>query len=211
MHVRTFAIASFTAAVLAAGSSMLSAQTTAPAGDAKHGYQLFMSLGCYECHNTLGQGSGSRNPGVNPGPNLAPAPIPFAEFTKQVRTPRGSMPPYGAKLASNQDVADMYAYLAAQPPAKDPHSIAVLNAVTTGSSPNTSRGAVVYAANCALCHGAAGQGGIGPALKGESSRKDTAAVTAFIKNPPGGMTKLYPGLLSDNDVAAVATFVETLR
>ena len=191
---------------------MLSAQTTAPAGDAKHGQQLFMVNGCYECHNTLGQGTGSRAPGAGPGPNLAPAPIPYAAFLKQVRTPRVSMPPYDVKLLTNQDVADIYAYLAAQPAPKDPHSIALLNVVTTGSgAPDTSRGAVVFAANCALCHGGAGQGGIGPSLKGESAKKDVGAVAAIVKNPTGGMTKLYPGLLSDSDVAAVATFVESLR
>jgi ubiquinol-cytochrome c reductase cytochrome c subunit len=208
---KTFAIASFITAALAAGASMLSAQTTAPAGDVKHGYQLFMANGCYECHNTLGQGSGSRNPGVNPGPNLAPAPIPYDAFVKQVRTPRQSMPPYDSKLLSNQDLADIYAYLASQPPAPDPHSIALLKNVTTGNAPDTSRGAVVFATNCALCHGGSGQGGIGPSLKGESSRKDAGAVGAFIKSPAGGMPKLYPGLLSDSDVAAVATYVESLR
>lgn len=208
---KTFAIASFIAAALAAGASMLSAQTTAPAGDVKHGQQLFMANGCYECHNTLGQGTGSRAPGAGPGPNLAPAPIPYAAFVRQVRTPRQSMPPYDAKLLKDQDLADIYAYLASQPPAPDPHTITLLKNVTTGTAPDTSRGAVVFAANCALCHGGAGQGGIGPSLKGESSRKDAGAVSAFIKNPSGVMPKLNPGLLSDSDVAAVTTFVESLH
>ena len=211
LRFKTLAIASVIAATLAAGASMLSAQTTAPAGDAKHGYQLFQVNGCYECHNTLGQGSGSRSPGVNPGPNLAPAPMEYAAFVKQVRTPRQSMPPYDVKLLSDQDLTDIYAFLAAQPPAKDPHSIALLNVVTTGTAADTSRGAVVFATNCAACHGASGQGGIGPALKGESARKDAGAVGAFVKNPAPGMPKLYPGLLSDGDVSAVAAYVEGLR
>ena len=56
-----------------------------------------------------------------------------------------------------------------------------------------------------------GQGGIGPSLKNESAHKDTAAATAFIKNPSGGMPKLYPGILSADDVAAVASYIETLQ
>jgi ubiquinol-cytochrome c reductase cytochrome c subunit len=212
MRFKTFAIASFIAAALAAGAGVLSAQTNgAPAGDAKHGFQLFQVNGCYECHNTLGQGTGSRAPGAGPGPNLAPGPIPYAGFVKQVRTPRQTMPPYDAKLLSDQDLADIYAFLASQPPAKDFHSIPVLNSVTVGTATNTSRGAVVFAANCALCHGASGQGGIGPTLKNEGSRKDAGAVAAFVKNPTGGMTKLYPGILSDSDVAAVAGYVESLK
>jgi len=48
-------------------------------------------------------------------------------------------------------------------------------------------------------------------LKGESSRKDVGAVDAFVKNPSATMPKFYPGLLNDADVAAVASFVETLH
>jgi ubiquinol-cytochrome c reductase cytochrome c subunit len=213
-RIKTFAIASFVAAALAGGASVLSAQTTAPpAGDAKHGYQLFQVNGCYECHNTLGQGTGSRAPGAGPGPNLAPAPIPYAAFVRQVRNPRQSMPPYDAKLVSDQDLADMYAFLASQPPAKDPHSIALLKDVTVGTATSTPRGAVVYAANCATCHGGSGQGGVGPALRNESTKKDAAAVAAFVRNPPaaGLMPKLSPGMLSDSDVTAVAAYVETLK
>jgi ubiquinol-cytochrome c reductase cytochrome c subunit len=206
----TFAIASLIAVGAVAGASALSAQPSAPAGDAKHGQQLYVLNGCYECHNYQGQGTGSRKPGQNPGPNLAPGPIPYSAFLTQLRTPRLSMPPYDAHLLSNQDVADIYAYLAAQAPPKDPHTIALLEAVNTGSG-TASHGAVVYSANCAACHGASGQGGIGPSLLGESARKDRAAVAAFIKNPVAPMTKLYPGLLNDNDVAAVATYVESLH
>jgi ubiquinol-cytochrome c reductase cytochrome c subunit len=205
------AIASLIAASLVAGIGTLSAQTTAPAGDAQHGRLVYDTDGCYLCHNYQGQGTGSRKPNQNPGPNLAPAPMPYAAFLKQLRTPRQSMPPYDAKLLSAQDAADIYAFLAAQPPAKDGRSIALLAVVDAGTATGVSRGEVVYSANCALCHGASGQGGIGPALQGESARKPLDTVTAFIKNPPPTMPKLYPGILSDGDLAAVARYVESLR
>lgn len=210
-RLNVWAVGSIVAAALVAGAGMLSAQTTAPAGDVARGHQLFVTEGCYECHDYNGQGSGSRKPGVNPGPNLAPAPIPFAAFIKQVRTPRQSMPPYDASLVTDQGVADIYAYLASQPPVKDAKNIPLLAAVTVGTATNTPAGAVIYSANCAACHGSAGQGGIGPALRGESGRKDAGAVAAFVKSPAAAMPKLYPGLLSDSDVAAVASYVETLR
>jgi ubiquinol-cytochrome c reductase cytochrome c subunit len=209
-QLKAVAIASLIAATLVAGAGMLSAQTTAPAGNAKHGQQVYNADGCYLCHNYQGQGTGSRKPGQNPGPNLAPAPMPYAAYIRQLRKPRLAMPPYDAKILSDQDAADIYAYFASQPVGKDAHSIAVLNVVNagTGTAPH---GAVVYSANCASCHGATGQGGIGPVLKNESARKDTAAATAFIKNPSPGMPKLYPGILSEGDVAAVAAYVETLH
>jgi mono/diheme cytochrome c family protein len=211
LRIKSFAVAAVIAATLLAGAGVLSAQTTAPPGNAKHGQQVYDADGCFLCHNYQGQGTGSRKPGQNPGPNLAPAPIPYAAYIRQLRTPRLAMPPYDAKILSDQDAADIYAYFVSQPAGKDPHSIAVLNVVNAGTATNTPHGAVVYSANCASCHGAAGQGGIGPALKNESARKDAAAATAFIKNPSPGMPKLYPGILSEGDVAAVAAYVETLH
>jgi mono/diheme cytochrome c family protein len=193
-------------------ASMLSAQTAAPAGDAKRGHDLFVAMGCYECHNYQGQASGRRAPGQAPGPNIAPAPIAYSAFLGQLRHPRVAMPPYDAVLLSDADVADIYAYLSSVPAAKDPKTIPVLASVDTGSSTGVTRGQEVFAANCATCHGATAHGtSIAPSLVGESARKDAAAVEAFVKNPPSPMTKLYPGLLNAADVAAVATYVETLH
>lgn len=210
LRTKSIAIASLIAATLVAGAGVLSAQTTAPPGDAKHGQQVYDADGCYLCHNYQGQGTGTRKPNQNPGPNLAPAPIPYAAFLRQLRAPRLAMPPYDAKILSDQDAADIYAYFVSQPPAKDAHSIAVLNVVDAGSG-TAPRGAVTFAANCASCHGASGQGGIGPPLKGESARKDASAVAAYVKSPGPDMPKLYPGLLSEGDVAAVAEYVESLH
>lgn len=209
MRIHLLAVASFVAVMLA-GSAMLSAQTTAPAGDVAHGRQLFETNGCYLCHNHNGLGTGTRRP-INPGPGLAPAPIPYPAFVKQVRTPRGTMPPYDAKLLSDKDLSDIYAFLASQPPAKDARTIPLLNVVNAGSPGNTPYGAVVYYNDCSMCHGASGQGGAGPSLRNESAKRDAAAVAALIRNPPAGMTKLYPGLMSAGDVTAVAQFVETLK
>jgi ubiquinol-cytochrome c reductase cytochrome c subunit len=216
-RITTFVIAAALATTLVASGGALSAQTTssAPPGDAKHGQQLFAVNGCYLCHNYQGQGTGSRKPDQNPGPNLAPGPIPWTAFLTQVRTPRVAMPPYDASILSDHDLADIYAYLESQPPNKDPHTIPLLAAVNQGTVPGgsaaSSRGAEVFAQNCAACHGASGQGGVGPALKGESARKDATAVAAFVKAPISPMPKLYPSVLTDADVTAVATYVETLH
>jgi ubiquinol-cytochrome c reductase cytochrome c subunit len=213
--MRTVVIAALVVAGIACGAGMLGAQPAAPSGDAKRGQQLYVAQGCYECHNYQGQGTGSRRPRQNPGPNIAPAPIPYAAFVTQLRTPRLAMPPYDSKLLSDRDLADIYAFLAAQRPARDPRSIALLAGVSTGSTAGpptaTSRGAEVFAVNCALCHGASGRGGSGPSLIGERARKDTSAAIAFIKNPAPPMPKLYPGVLSDDDVSAVVIYVESLR
>jgi mono/diheme cytochrome c family protein len=85
------------------------------------------------------------------------------------------------------------------------------SAVAT-SAAAASRGARVFAAQCAACHGANGSGGpIGPSLVHERAKKDTAAVIAIVKNPTNAtMPKLFPAQLSAQDVADVAAYVETL-
>ena len=81
----------------------------APRGDATRGRELFMKNMCYTCHGTAGQG-GDRGS----GPRIAYDLWPWEGFVRQVRSPRESMPRYDAKFVGDQDLADIYAYLAAQ-------------------------------------------------------------------------------------------------
>ena len=81
----------------------------APAGNATHGKQIFYDHGCYECHGREGQGS------LVTGARLAPDPIPYESFKSYVRKPTGEMPPYTSKVVPDQDLADIYAYLASRP------------------------------------------------------------------------------------------------
>lgn len=72
-------------------------------------------------------------------------------------------------------------------------------------------GKEVFTRNCSACHGATGtEGGVGPSLKNEKSRKNTDKTIAWIKNPQPPMPKLWPSPLSDKDVADVAAFVQSL-
>jgi mono/diheme cytochrome c family protein len=90
------------------------------------------------------------------------------------------------------------------------------NASATGAAggaavADVAHGKQIFSQNCATCHGATGtEGGVGPSLKDEKSRKDTAAAITWIKDPKPPMPKLYPSPLSEKDVADVAAYVETL-
>ncbi|HEV7969043.1 MAG TPA: cytochrome c [Candidatus Acidoferrales bacterium] len=81
----------------------------APAGKAENGKRLFNKIGCYECHGREGQGS------TMGGPRIAPDPIPYDALARYVRKPTGEMPPYTAKVVSDQDLADIYAFLQSRP------------------------------------------------------------------------------------------------
>ena len=79
----------------------------APSGNAERGHKAFLKYQCYTCHGTVGQGADR-----GAGPKLAPNPFPWAGFEFQVRTPRQDMPPYRQQHLSDQDLADIYAYVA---------------------------------------------------------------------------------------------------
>ena len=95
------------------------AQTPAPpAGNAENGKKLYAQYGCYQCHGYAAQGGA--------GPRLAPRPLVFAAFSKYVRQPSGEMPPYTAKVVSNSQLADVYAFLRSVPPPPPVDSIPLL-------------------------------------------------------------------------------------
>ena len=84
-------------------------------GNAEHGKQIFVSYGCYQCHGYVGQGGAA-------GVRIGPPPISEQAVRNYIRQPSGQMPPYTSKVVSDQDVADIYAYLKSipqPPPAKD--------------------------------------------------------------------------------------------
>jgi ubiquinol-cytochrome c reductase cytochrome c subunit len=105
--------------VAALGAALLGVGAAAAAdaaGDGGHGRQVYMAVGCYQCHGTVGQGS------VASGPRLAPEPMPLASMVQLLRQPLNQMPAYSDKTLSDRDIADIHAYLASipqPPPVKD--------------------------------------------------------------------------------------------
>jgi mono/diheme cytochrome c family protein len=116
------AIAAAVLVVCAAASAPAFAQdNSAPAGNAKAGQQVYKAVGCWQCHGTAGQG------GAITGPRLAPTALPYAAFEQQLRTPQNAMPPYEAKILSNADVANIYAFLKSIPAPKSVQDIPLLS------------------------------------------------------------------------------------
>jgi mono/diheme cytochrome c family protein len=93
--------------LLALASLLIPGAATAEPS-AANGHALFMKVGCYESHGTQGQGGAA-------GPRIAPDPIPFDGLAAFVRTTSGEMPPYTTTLLSDNDLADIYAYLQSIP------------------------------------------------------------------------------------------------
>ncbi len=105
--------------VIAAITTAAQAQNN-PAGDPRQGQILYNSYGCYQCHGYEGQGGRA-------GRRLAPEPLPLAFVSAYLRNPTGQMPPYTEKVVTDEELADIYAFLLGieQPPPVE--SITILN------------------------------------------------------------------------------------
>ena len=118
----------FAAAIICA-AAMLSVATAgaqaqdAPAGDAAKGKAVFLKEACFTCHGRSGQG-GAYN---GPAPILAHTALPFEGFKAQVRNPVDDMPAYSDAVLSDQDIADIYAFVKSLPGSRSPSDIPILN------------------------------------------------------------------------------------
>ena len=81
---------------------------SAAAGRAGVGAESYSAYGCYSCHANEAQG------GMH-GPRLGPDPISFARFAWYIRHPSRTMPPYSTTVLTDRDIADIYAFVEAQP------------------------------------------------------------------------------------------------
>jgi mono/diheme cytochrome c family protein len=65
-------------------------------------------------------------------------------------------------------------------------------------------GAALYKAKCAMCHGAAGEGKMGPAVKGKANVADVVTKGGLAKAPH---TKAMAGV-TDEQAKAIADFLK---
>jgi mono/diheme cytochrome c family protein len=112
MRVLALAMVMMAGSVLAGQTPAPRQDAAAPAGNAANGKKIWTAYGCYQCHGYEGQGGA--------GARLASRPLAFPAFVRYVRRPAQQMPPYTAKVVTDQELADIYAFLLtipAPPPA----------------------------------------------------------------------------------------------
>jgi mono/diheme cytochrome c family protein len=107
-------------AALALTAGPASAQQASPAGNVANGERLYVQVGCYQCHGLAGQGA------LMTGPRVSRTAFSYQGFLARLRHPVNQMPPYEAAILSDQDAADLYAYLQQMPAPRDPGSIPLL-------------------------------------------------------------------------------------
>jgi ubiquinol-cytochrome c reductase cytochrome c subunit len=111
-----------TVAALSAG--LLVGHGGAVAASIDNGKKAFVQHGCWECHGFDGQGSAV----TSGGKVIADTGLPLDAFSAFVRGTNRAMPPFSAKILSDADLADIYAYLESQPKPKPVKDIPLLSA-----------------------------------------------------------------------------------
>jgi mono/diheme cytochrome c family protein len=90
-------------------------------GDPQNGKRLYLRNGCYQCHGQSGQGGLA-------GARLAQTKLTQPAFIAYVRNPApGGMPPYRAKVMSDQELADVFSYIRTFPEPPSAKNIPLLN------------------------------------------------------------------------------------
>jgi len=121
-YFKRLAATAFAAAAFGLGASSVQAQD-APPGDAANGKRLYLADGCFTCHGRSGQG-GAFN---GPAPSLAKTDMPFDGFKAELRDPANDMPAYSMAVLSDQEIADIYAFVQSLPGTHSAKDIAILN------------------------------------------------------------------------------------
>jgi mono/diheme cytochrome c family protein len=120
---RRFALTALSAAALGVSALAVAPAQVSPQGDAAQGKQIYLKDACFTCHGRSGQGGVYRGP----APILARTALPFDGFKALLRDPPGDMPAFSEAVLSDQDAADMYAFLESLPGPRSPKDIRALD------------------------------------------------------------------------------------
>lgn len=207
------------AVTLAAGLSARSAAGQGP-GDPARGGPLYVE-NCAVCHGVSGEGRVGASLQQFPGIRVDAA----LEQTIARGIPGSVMPAFAQEFGgplTAAEVSDLAAYIAAafagtEPLEPLPTYVAPAITPLPQVQGDPSAGAVVYQANCAVCHGADGRGRIGQTLaKAWPSADPSAYIRQVTRDGMAGTTMpawgaARGGPLSDADIADVAAFVLTFQ
>ena len=123
-HLTAFLTAAVVAsAILGFGLTRAAADDEVKAGDPARGKRVYLADGCFECHGRAGQG-GVFN---YPAPALAQIDVPVESFIAFLRAAPNDMPAFSADVLSDQDAADIHAYLRSLPGRKPVKDFPLLN------------------------------------------------------------------------------------
>jgi mono/diheme cytochrome c family protein len=181
---------------LSLGSSWAQGQASVAKSAEKNvenGKRMFASAGCGACHGSQGQGTSM-------APQIAPPPLELQTLIAYVRQPSSKMPPVPAATASDQDLADIYAFLKSMAPG------GALAEELKGNAENGKRLFTAY--GCYECHGRQGAGAaIAPRIGPPAL--SLAGVLRYVRAPTGQMPPYTSKVVSDQDLADIYSYLKS--
>ena len=120
MKVHRLLILAASFAALGGGAAM---SQSAPAGDAAKGKQAYLDARCFTCHGRAGQG-GNYN---YPAPPLAGLDMPAEALQGFLRAAPNDMPSYAPTSLSDDDIANIDAFMQSLPGPRNPKDFPLLN------------------------------------------------------------------------------------
>lgn len=203
--------------------SFAQAQTTPPSEDLAEGALLF-EQNCIMCHGPYGEGRVGATLAKN-WPSIRPDLTVRTIITNGV--PGTVMPPWsetkGGPLSESQ-IDSLVAFILSWQ-SNDPSQIIIVPTATlrpaitpipeVQGDPN--RGAVLFDQNCAVCHGANGEGRVGAVLAKNwpAIRPDLAVRTTIQNGIPGSVmpawSQVNGGPLTDGDINDLTAYILSLQ
>lgn len=188
----------------------------ARAPEALSGAELF-AVKCSTCHQPAGQGTDVYPPlAGNPVVTAADASAMIGvivngrtgPITVNSKTFNNQMPTWKGQL-TDASIAAVATYIRSAW-GNNASPVTEEQVAGIGSPVSVQVGASVYAKNCAVCHQAAGEGGIGPALAG-NPHVNIGSPSAMLTTILQGRNAMpsWRGQLAASDIAAVATFIRS--
>jgi mono/diheme cytochrome c family protein len=91
--------------------------------DAAKGKQTYLNVDCYTCHGRFGEGGNF----LYPAPPLAGLDMPAEALQAFLRAAPNDMPSYAPAILTNDDIANIAAFLHSLPGRRDPKDFPLLN------------------------------------------------------------------------------------
>jgi mono/diheme cytochrome c family protein len=120
MKVHRLLILAASFAALGGGAAM---SQSAPAGDAAKGKQTYLDVECYTCHGRVGEGGNF----MYPAPPLVGLDMPAEALQAFLRAAPNDMPSYAPTILSDNDIANIDAFLQSLPGPRNPKDFPLLN------------------------------------------------------------------------------------
>ena len=167
------------------------------ADDAVKGKTLWDAKNCKSCHGANGEG---KYAGVRAGDTRM-----AADWVKQARTPRANMPAYTAAQVTDQDLADMLAYMKTlTPPAS-------FTPVAYAAAANDHPGKVLYnQKRCVACHGDNPAAFLKTRFTDKGRTVMAADVIKQLRTPAANMPMFAATQVTDADATQIASWFTTV-